>query len=105
MSAAVVAHHDPAPSHTGNWPTENVPRGTFHFFGRSRRVRCIKKPRPVRVEAFLEDDPSGIRTRVAAVKGPCPGPLDDGAKVSVANAPRKREGNTMQNYRMGARGV
>jgi hypothetical protein len=27
------------------------------------------------------DDPSGIRTRVAAVKGPCPGPLDDGAKL------------------------
>src|SRR4051812_13456455 len=24
-------------------------------------------------------DPDGIRTRVAAVKGPCPGPLDDGA--------------------------
>ncbi len=26
------------------------------------------------------DDPSGIRTRVAAVKGRCPGPLDDGAR-------------------------
>lgn len=25
------------------------------------------------------DDPDGIRTRVAALKGPCPRPLDDGA--------------------------
>ena len=25
------------------------------------------------------NDPDGIRTRVAAVKGLCPGPLDDGA--------------------------
>ena len=24
-------------------------------------------------------DPDGIRTRVAALKGPCPRPLDDGA--------------------------
>src|SRR6266404_6140386 len=30
--------------------------------------------------ARREVDPDGIRTRVAAVKGPCPGPLDDGAK-------------------------
>jgi len=26
-----------------------------------------------------QDDPDGIRTRVAALKGPCPRPLDDGA--------------------------
>ena len=27
------------------------------------------------------DDPDGIRTRVAALKGPCPRPLDDGAAM------------------------
>src|SRR5262249_46305934 len=29
--------------------------------------------------ARASDDPDGIRTRVAALKGLCPGPLDDGA--------------------------
>ena len=28
------------------------------------------------------DDPKGIRTPVTAVKGRCPGPLDDGAKYA-----------------------
>src|SRR5688572_21751939 len=28
---------------------------------------------------MTRDDPDGIRTRVAALKGPCPRPLDDGA--------------------------
>src|SRR5688572_12122332 len=31
------------------------------------------------VFASCSDDPDGIRTRVAALKGPCPRPLDDGA--------------------------
>src|SRR5947207_10307948 len=30
----------------------------------------------------VEIDPDGIRTRVAALKGPCPRPLDDGAGQS-----------------------
>src|SRR5690349_13048589 len=37
-------------------------------------------------------DPDGIRTRVAALKGPCPRPLDDGAGAKRFNAaclPRK----------------
>jgi hypothetical protein len=29
----------------------------------------------------MRNDPDGIRTRVAALKGPCPRPLDDGAKM------------------------
>ncbi len=38
------------------------------------------------------DDPSGIRTRVAAVKGRCPGPLDDGAKrADVVPIAQERE--------------
>lgn len=31
---------------------------------------------------YLESDPDGIRTRVAALKGPCPRPLDDGAAIN-----------------------
>src|SRR5688500_18292501 len=33
-------------------------------------------------------DPSGIRTRVAAVKGRCPGPLDDGADEAAVRGRR-----------------
>src|SRR5205814_2415751 len=33
-------------------------------------------------------DPDGIRTRVAALKGPCPRPLDDGAGEWCASAQR-----------------
>ncbi len=42
--------------------------------------------------AMTPSDPSGIRTRVAAVKGPCPGPLDDGASyVRRRNCPGREE--------------
>src|SRR2546430_9581007 len=35
------------------------------------------------------NDPDGIRTRVAALKGPCPRPLDDGANlINATNAER-----------------
>src|SRR5262245_44091921 len=34
------------------------------------------------METRNRDDPDGIRTRVAALKGPCPRPLDDGASAS-----------------------
>ena len=42
---------------------------------------------------FKRDDPDGIRTRVAAVKGPCPRPLDDGAienRGKCVALPRRR---------------
>src|SRR5262245_47214999 len=36
--------------------------------------------RPLRPTGLVAwSDPDGIRTRVAALKGPCPRPLDDGA--------------------------
>ena len=55
------------------------------------------------------DDPDGIRTRVAALKGPCPRPLDDGAAVDKPMtglafkhgqllAACLGEGNTMQSF-------
>ena len=47
-----------------------TPRKNPGFSGASRSVRFIAKQ---------SDDPDGIRTRVAALKGPCPRPLDDGA--------------------------
>src|SRR5437879_899707 len=43
---------------------------------RMRRTCMAKRPAEWRVG----NDPDGIRTRVAALKGPCPRPLDDGAE-------------------------
>jgi hypothetical protein len=34
---------------------------------------------------FANGDPNGIRTRVTAVKGRCPGPLDDRDREAVAD--------------------
>src|SRR6266567_3713877 len=46
------------------------------------RICCAKwRQRPTRSRVFIGrisgSDPNGIRTRVTAVKGRCPGPLDD----------------------------
>lgn len=40
----------------------------------------------MKIQAFLLSDPDGVRTRVTAVKGRCPGPLDEG-DVSGLNVP------------------
>src|SRR5579884_1642764 len=48
-----------------------------------------------RIRAGKRHDPDGIRTRVAALKGPCPRPLDDGAGGRGADVPRGRKGNNM----------
>ncbi len=46
---------------------------------RQRRAKC-KTESPGLLQGILRcNDPDGIRTRVAALKGPCPRPLDDGA--------------------------
>src|SRR5215208_4728648 len=42
----------------------------------ARNYRAI-----LRHTAWYASDPKGIRTPVTAVKGRCPGPLDDGASV------------------------
>ena len=50
-----------------------------------RAIQKTRKPRKNRgylvVPGHVKQkaDPDGIRTRVAALKGPCPRPLDDGA--------------------------
>ncbi len=42
------------------------------------QVRCGGSGNPLN-ERISESDPTGIRTRVFAVRGRCPWPLDDGA--------------------------
>ena len=57
-------------------------------------VGVRKKNRPDKNpgDSFCSD-PDGIRTHVAAVKGRCPGPLDDGACCSAdANYSLPRKG-------------
>ncbi len=57
-----------------------------------------KKPTSLLIERrrlFVSDDPYGTRTRVAAVKGQCPRPLDEGAvqaflRVSTINKSEHR---------------
>src|SRR5438046_881958 len=44
--------------------------------GKTRRLKMRKCTR-------RQYDPDGIRTRVAALKGPCPRPLDDGANTPM----------------------
>ena len=44
-----------------------------------RLCKILPGERYLNVEGHAENDPDGIRTRVAALKGPCPRPLDDGA--------------------------
>ncbi len=51
-----------------------------------RRHRGVET---VQVEA-MSGVPNGIRTRVTAVKGRCPGPLDDGDRVERKSDARRR---------------
>jgi len=50
-----------------------------NYFG-VHRLHAIRRIVPFLTSAVRATDPDGIRTRVAALKGPCPRPLDDGAK-------------------------
>ena len=64
-------------------------------------VPANEKPRRssgvfVAVDGLNWDDPDGIRTRVAALKGPCPRPLDDGAIYAGTVSGCLGEPNTMQ---------
>ncbi len=48
------------------------------------RRRSTRRPAQERGETtgFVVGGPNGIRTRVSALRGPCPGPLDDGAGLA-----------------------
>src|SRR5437764_12976969 len=39
----------------------------------------------------IESDPNGTRTRVTAVKGRCPRPLDDGASGKIFKEPKNQK--------------
>ena len=67
------------------------------IFGRKTQPPIMHHLASIRTPCTLlyrrPGDPDGIRTRVAALKGPCPRPLDDGAKnLSVY----LREGNRQE---------
>src|SRR5262245_36553437 len=53
---------------------ENEKGYTFTATGTHRRLGV-----PVVESVNVGGGPNGIRTRVSALRGPCPGPLDDGA--------------------------
>src|SRR5688500_7837798 len=79
----------------------------LHFHQNEDRPELPGDPAPCVCLAWKASDPSGIRTRVAAVKGRCPGPLDDGAKrAREPDAPRKGEqyadGSGIVNWRGGS---
>ena len=50
-----------------------------------------QKIRSQTAKSLESGDPYGIRTRVAAVKGRCPRPLDEGVAVEAAQRGARRE--------------
>lgn len=53
----------------------------FYRF-KSTATHSTKKKLSTTESFFFVGDPNGIRTRVAALRGPRPRPLDDGTKIS-----------------------
>src|SRR3989441_9511939 len=51
----------------------------------------VPKTRDVKRERNSTGGPNGIRTRVSALRGPCPGPLDDGAGQVLRKQRRMRQ--------------
>ena len=51
---------------------------------RLRRVFAIARLFQLKIGPAESGAPNGIRTRAAALKGRCPGPLDDGGKSQLA---------------------
>lgn len=60
--------------------SENSPKMAFSKNKHSNSVKCLiyKRKTAVFIPAVCIGDPNGIRTRVAALRGPRPRPLDDG---------------------------
>src|SRR5206468_11627945 len=70
------------PGGAGTKTNKTAPR--FRARGSLPQTRSIKHQRN------RTGGPNGIRTRVSALRGPCPGPLDDGA----AQATREQRTST-----------
>lgn len=60
--------------------SKNLPKMPFskNEHSNSRKALENKEKRQVFIPAACIGDPNGIRTRVAALRGPRPRPLDDG---------------------------
>jgi hypothetical protein len=61
-------------------------RETASFRSLAAGTHFEKVPDDTDAPGTQRHDPDGIRTRVAALKGPCPRPLDDGASALVSLA-------------------
>ena len=58
------------------------------------RYGALQQVRPIELLLFHDcgsRTPNGIRTRVAAVKGRCPRPLDDGGRLAAGLAPEDED--------------
>src|SRR5438093_6232607 len=62
------------------------------------RGRHALKRGALNINKINDGGPNGIRNRVSALRGPCPGPLDDGA-TSRETAARKWKGEEDSNHR------
>src|SRR5688572_4549715 len=127
-SRAVAQEHDlqVADGHCTQAVTSTTPEGAAPKSGTascrtgSRREESQSRKRKtpgfagrcdsMRILAYWSSDPDGIRTRVAALKGPCPRPLDDGAGRLRNNEHARgrctaRASNNMQKREVAARDV
>ena len=72
-------------------PSNSKPIYGFFYYGAVRRGSDVAVGLVSLV--YQGNDPNGIRTRVTAVKGRCPGPLDDRVKkpgnIGIAIVRRK----------------
>src|SRR6266536_32342 len=69
-------------------PVTSAVRRDMRLTYREERAAAARGA-PEGADAQGRNDPTGIRTPVTALKGPCPGPLDDGVG-SAGNYPRPR---------------
>lgn len=88
----IIPRPNEIPTQTNHWKTrkykqtssENSPKMQFSNLQHSNSVKCLiyKRKTAVFVPAVWNGDPNEIRTRVTAVRGRCPRPLDDGTITS-----------------------
>ncbi len=85
-----------SPEHRPATPTGLEPATSAVTGRRANQLRygALQQVRPI--ELLLLHDcgsrtPNGIRTRVAAVKGRCPRPLDDGGRLAAGLAPEDED--------------
>ena len=85
-----------SPEHRPATPTGLEPATSAVTGRRANQLRygALQQVRPIELLCFHDcgsRTPNGIRTRVAAVKGRCPRPLDDGGLLGRRTGVRRRE--------------